>query len=278
MFQTVEGTPPTLFPAADSARAARSVEVRRTVAVAGVLGSLACGGVAGFAHAQEPPPSPAAGSSLDASRIATGAFRYVMLLQGRKFGEFGLTVTRREDGSFQVSEEAAGAAGRQRSTYLFTRDLRPVSADQEGTFGEVSASLHLTYEGPWVRGRARLPAEEDPPTDSPRVREVVVDTLLAPGTLDEQMELAVILAGPLRPGARIERPIFSPGRGVRRLRAAVTDEVTVKVPAGTFETYRVEISSAESGLVVYVTRDLPRRLVKEELGGGAVSIELESGG
>lgn len=235
----------------------------------------------GSVNAQEHPVQPGSDreASLDASLIRIGQFRYVMLLQGNKFGEFSWGMERRDDGSYEVTEEASGAAGRERSRYSFTRDFVPLSVHQEGMLGELDARLDLEYDGPRIRGTATMPSDDEAEgTEQPHAEEVVVDTLVVPGTLDELMGLAAVMASPLATDRRMEVPVFSPGRGVTRFRAKVTDEVTVTVPAGVFDTYRVEISYAQATLVVYVTRDTPRHLVKEELGDGSVTIELDSTG
>lgn len=240
-------------------------------------GSLAAGPVEAQERPEQRKSEP--GASLDATRIRTGEMKYVMLLQGSKFGELSWVVVPGEDGSYSVTEQTSGAAGHGRSSYAFTRDFIPLSASQEGTLGNMRAVLELEYAGPWIRGRATLPLEgETLGAEDPRMEDIVVDTLVAPGTLDEQMGLAAVMASSLRAGQHLEFPIFSPRSGVTRFRAKVTEEVSVKVPAGVFEAYRIEVSYDETALVVYMTRETPRLLVKEELGGGAVTIELEATG
>lgn len=216
-----------------------------------------------------------AAPELDAGRMRTGEFRYGILFRDDRLGAYTLSVSEREDGTWEVAEAATGASGSQSGTYVFTRTLEPVSAEQEGTMGPVSAKLGLRYANGRVTGRGSLPAPPEEPGGTPEVEEIVVDTALAEGTIDENMGLAAVLASPLAPGFRLELPFYDPRRGVGRLTAEVSGQETVEVPAGTYEAYRVEYSTGEAPLVVYVTVEAPRLLVKQELAGQPVEIVLE---
>jgi hypothetical protein len=49
----------------------------------------------------------------------------------------------------------------------------------------------------------------------------------------------------------------------------------VEVPAGTFETYRVQVSG-EQPMTLHLRRDAPHVLVKQELAGMPIMLELQS--
>ena len=54
----------------------------------------------------------------------------------------------------------------------------------------------------------------------------------------------------------------------------VSDGGTIAVPAGTFETLTIDRSGGPTAAVFYVTRDRPRRVVRLELVGVSVVMEL----
>jgi len=49
---------------------------------------------------------------------------------------------------------------------------------------------------------------------------------------------------------------------------------TVTVPAGKFAAYRVEVSGGQGTVVMHLTRQTPRRIVRIEFVGTPISFEL----
>lgn len=139
--------------------------------------------------------------------------------------------------------------------------------------GPLSLSRDLSYDGTRVTGRATVPRQGGGGGGA-NTRQVKVDTTLAEGTLDGETNLAAVLASPLSADFEVEVPVYSPGQGVNALNVSVTGRETVEVPAGTFETWAVEIQSPNQTATIYVTRESPRFLVKQEVAGQPVSVVL----
>jgi hypothetical protein len=214
--------------------------------------------------------------SLDASRMRTGEFGYQLLFQGNPAGEATITVDRPGEDRYRMKIDLSVAGRSQSVTATMTGDLTPISATQEGMGG----SRDLTYEDGRVSGTATVP---DPEADRqqgqrgpPPMTETKVDTALAEGTIDGSMDMPAVLSAPLSEDTGFSLPVFAPGSGVNQLDATVTGQRTVEVPAGSFETWVVEVSRPQQTVTLYVTRDAPHMLVKQEIAGQPVTLELQS--
>lgn len=214
--------------------------------------------------------------ALDASRVRRGTFRYSFRFQGKPLGDLTVTVEETEDGNVRVVQDLSGQISR-RSSYVVTPDVSPVSATNETRTGPVTLSQDLDYEGERVEGRATVP-EQGGGGGRPSTRQVSVDTTLAEGTLDSNMDLAAVLGSPLSGELEMQLPVFSPGQGVNSLRVSVTGRQTVEVPAGSFETWAVEVQGPNQTVTMYVTREAPHLMVKQELSGQPVTVELTGTG
>jgi len=217
--------------------------------------------------------------ALQASRIRRGTFGYSLRIQEKPLGEMTMTVESTGDGGVRIREEMKGQISRT-ATYEMTGDLSPVSSSMEASMGPVSLGRDLTYEGARVTGEATVPDRSDQGGGSgmPSTRRVSVDTTLAEGTLDASMNTAAVLASPLSEGFELQAPVFSPGQGVNSLDVTVTGRETVEVPAGSFETWSVDLEGPEQTATIYVTREAPHLMVKQEVAGQPVTVVLTDTG
>lgn len=212
--------------------------------------------------------------TLDASRIRAGTFTYALMFQGNRLGEYTLNLGRTAEGRWRGRESMSGPMS-QRSTYTFTDAVEPVSVTQEVTQASVSLTSDLAYEDGRVTGTATVPRGAAQQGQMPELEDVSVDTTLVEGAIDENMALAAVLAAPLEVGAEFTIPVYSPRTGIAELSAEVTGEETVEVPAGSFETFEVDLSTAQADFTLYVTREAPRMLVRQEFAAQPVSVDLE---
>lgn len=214
--------------------------------------------------------------ALQASRIRRGTFGYSFRLQGKPLGEMSMSVERTGGDDLRVSQELTGQVSRS-SSYTVRSDLSPVSSTMEARLGPLSLGSDLEYDGTQVTGSATVP-EQGGGGGGPSTREVTVDTTLAAGTLDGETNLAAVLASPLSEDFEMQVPVFSPGQGVNSLGVSVTGQQTVEVPAGSFETWVVELQGPQQTATVYVTREAPHLMVKQEISGQPVSVVLTDAG
>ena len=153
--------------------------------------------------------------------------------------------------------------------YLRRDDLRPLHRTVE----QAGVRLAMDYTDGAVQGQASFPDGQEVPIDIP---------LSAPAIGHMESALAVL---PLSPGFTVELTTFEPTMQMeRRWRVVVTRTETTATPAGTFDTYRLEINDPESkgapGLY-WVTRSPPHHMVQsrttlpDTFGGGEVNVMLD---
>lgn len=206
---------------------------------------------------------------LDATRAKPGTFDYDLLVQGKPFGSYTLSVAKGDSaGSWEVHENLASNMGTQTGTYVFRGDLSPISSAEKG--GPASSDLH--YARGHVSGTATLP------TSQGQMQQQSIDQALPEGTLDGSMAAPVTLSSPLAEDFSFQAPIFAVGQGIQQLIVKVTGVDSVTVPAGSYAVYKVEVGSGAQKLLLYVTRDAPHVLVKEEFEGRPVTLELKKAG
>mgnify|MGYP006282931471 CR=1 FL=1 len=214
--------------------------------------------------------------ALDASRMRRGTFRYAVTAQGNEVASSTIRVEDTGNGDVRVTEEVSGMIS-QTTVYVVTPSLEPVSMKQEGQAGQTSASTELSYEDGRVTGTAAVPRQGGE-GGRPQIEQVQVDTSLAEGVIDQNMAPAALLSSPLGADYRLKLPVFSPGSGVSQLEASVAGSETVQVPAGSFETWKISLRQGGNQLNLFVTREPPHMLVKQDFVGRPVSLELQSVG
>ncbi len=225
------------------------------------------------------PAAAAAQPALDAGRIRADTFAYEVRYGGDDLGALQVIYERTGDDGLRVREAVSGVLGDEVTTYVMAADLRPVSARREGRLARASAALDLSYGDGRVSGEATLRADSARPGQRPGdTRRIAVDREIPAGVLDSNMLVAALLASPMATGDTLRYPLFRPGRGVVEARARVAAAETVEVPAGTFETYRLELATDQGEFAMWVTRETPRVLVRQTFRGRPVAVALRAVG
>lgn len=217
----------------------------------------------------------AGGLAWEQGRLTAGTSTYRVVVQGNPFGEVTRGLERTSEGSRAVlrvvGTTVLGPIVRQSDTLTMdAATFRPIRFRQGGTVQGQPTFVNLDYEGTRVRGQARVP---QPPAGG--LRELNLDTALAEGTYDSHQLPALLLALPLAGGARWTIPVFSGEEGSARMFAvSVAGEDSVTVPAGSFATWRVEVTGGPVPITFYLTKEAPYAIVKYELVGAPFVFEL----
>jgi hypothetical protein len=96
-----------------------------------------------------------------------------------------------------------------------------------------------------------------------------------PGTIDDNALALLLTALPLEAGKAFTLNVFSSGDGVAKVVTVKVGAVeNVQVPAGTFPAYRLELAGMQLPLVMHVTQQAPRRLVRIAPTGAPLVFEL----
>jgi zinc protease len=195
--------------------------------------------------------------AFDQSQIVARSDSFQALLQGTALGFKVNTVQTTPDSLVFTENTALGGAVRQQTTVVLGADLGPRHTDQSGMTQNQPTEIHLTYAGGRVKGRAVVPDQSGTP------RTLNIDTTVAPGTLDDNVLDFLVPALPLAAGKTFNLNVFSSGEGVSKVvTIKVTGVETLQVPAGTFPAYRLEVAGMQLPVVMYVSRDAPRRLLQ----------------
>lgn len=198
----------------------------------------------------------AARLSLDGSSLRPGTWSYRVDAQDWPVGQ----VTRRllvgdEEGTLRLESDAqVGPRRVQRSVTFRARTFTPVTSEDRLEAEGRRFSSDLTVADGRVSGAYRSPAGERP-----------VDAAAPPGSLLGEMAEAALWVADLARGEEFTLPILSQDGSTASVRARVRGERRVSVPAGTFDTWEVELVGAGQNQRIYVTRERPRFTVKIEL-------------
>jgi hypothetical protein len=120
-----------------------------------------------------------------------------------------------------------------------------------------------------VKGTAMSPQ----PGGTPKT--INVDTTIAAGTIDDNALGLLLAALPLEQGKTFNLNVFSTGEGTTKVVSVKVAAVeNVVVPAGNFPAYRLELSGMQLPIVMHVTQQTPRRLVRIAPTGAPLVFEL----
>jgi len=206
--------------------------------------------------------------AFDRSQIVARSDSFQALVQGNVFGGQTAKVVVAGD-SIVYSESTVIGPFQQQSSVVLNGDLSMRHTDQTGLVQGQRTEIHLTYAGGRVKGTSQSPQPGGTP------KSITVDTTVADGTIDDNA-LAVLLAAlPLEQGKTFNLNVFSTGEGTTKVVSVkVAALESVVVPAGTFPAYRLELSGMQLPIVMHVTQQVPRRVVRIAPTGAPLVFEL----
>lgn len=206
--------------------------------------------------------------AFDRAQIVARSDSFRALVQGNPFGGQATQVEIAGD-SIVYSEATTIGGFQQRSTVVLNADLTMRRTDQSGTVGPQQTHTQLAYGGTRVTGTAMTPQ----PSGTPK--STAVDTTIAAGTIDDNALALLLPALPLEQGKTFNLNVFSSGEGVTKVVSIkVTGVEQVVVPAGTFPAFRLELSGMQLPLVMHVSQQAPRRVVRIAPTGAPIVFEL----
>jgi predicted Zn-dependent peptidase len=215
---------------------------------------------AGAAVASAPP--------IDASKLVTGSDSSTVLLQGNPFGSSVKQLQHSADSITVTERVVLGPVMNQMTSITIGPKGEVRSVRQTGSVQGTPTKIDATYANGRVKGSATTVGQSG-------VKNVTFDTTVVAGTVDENALSALVPALPWSKTASFSIPIFSPGEGVAKtFTMKVTGTQSVTVPAGTFDTFVVEMSGGQIPVMLYVTTAQPYRVVKTAPVGPPLEIVL----
>ena len=206
--------------------------------------------------------------ALDRSQIVAHSDSFQALVQGTVYGGQISKVEISGD-SIVYTEATIIGPFQQRSTVVLNADLTMRRTNQTGMVQGQQTEIHLTYADGRVKGTAMAPQ----PTGTPKT--IAVDTTAPPGTIDDNALGVLLAALPLDQAKTFNLNVFSSGEGASKVvTVKVSGIENVTVPAGTFPAYRLELTGMQLPVVMHVTQQAPRRLVRIAPTGAPLVFEL----
>ena len=208
--------------------------------------------------------------AFDRSQIVARSDSFQALVQGNPFGSQVTSVQTSADSIVFTEATILGPMVQQRTTVvLAAADFAMRRTDQTGTIQGQQAEIHLVYASGRVKGNSIVPQAGGTPKTVP------VDTTVPAGAIDDNAIGLLVAALPLAEGKSFSLNVFSSGEGVTKvatIKVAGVENVTV--PAGTFSAYKLEISGMQLPVVMHVSVDAPRRLLRVAPVGAPLVFQL----
>jgi zinc protease len=213
--------------------------------------------------------------TLDRAQVVTHADSFEVLVQGNAMGGMtGSTTATPDSVTYAEQTSIAGGAFQQNTMVRFNAaDLTVTKVDQtgstQGPAGRQPTDIHLTYAGGRVKGAATTPQQNGPSQTTQ------IDTAIAAGTYDDNALAVIFPALPLAAGRTFNLNVFESGKGqVKVIQVKVSDGGTVIVPAGSFDSFKLDVTGGQVPTTFYVSKATPRRIVKIELVGAPFIFQL----
>ncbi len=203
--------------------------------------------------------------------LRPGQWTYRITADGRPMGSLTRSLVASElDGRRVYDLRSSMQTGPQlleQQVRFFGSSFEPISSSFELGMGgsSVLADLEVGEEG--VRGRRVLGDGQEIPFEAPAF----------PGALlGEMVEVALWLL-PLEEGLTLSLPIMQVQSGaIARMSVRVLRRVRTTVPAGSFDTFMIEIAGDQGTQVAYALARSPHVVVRLESVGESLVLELES--
>lgn len=203
---------------------------------------------------------------LDASKLVARTDSFSILVQGNPFGFQKSTLTKTADGFQYVEESQIGPILTQRTevTLSGTGALRTIA--QSGKVQGQDMKIDVTVADGHATGSATTPGPQG-------MRNITVDTDVPDGIIDDNGLTALLPALPWSADASWSFSVLSSGEGtVKTYTLKVTGTESVTVPAGTVETYKVEMSGGQQPVTMYITTAAPHQVMKITVAGAPIEI------
>jgi len=208
--------------------------------------------------------------AFDRAQIVARTDSFQALVQGNPFGTRTRRVEVTPDSIVYTETTVLGPFLNQHVTVVVNAaDLAMRRSRQSGVVQQQRSDANLDFANGRVKGSATTPQGTGEP------RTISIDTTVAPGTVDDNALRLLVPALPLAEGQTFNLNVFSSSEGqskVVTVKVAGVEQVTV--PAGTFGAYRLEVAGMQLPIVMHVSTDSPRRLLRLALVGAPIVFEL----
>ena len=210
------------------------------------------------------------GGSLDIARdqIVATSDSFAVMFQGNALGYQRSSLVKADGGWLLTEDSQIATVVQQHTEVRFTENFVMLSAKQTGKQAGKDVKIDVAYAGGRAKGTAATP---QPPAGD--VKSTIIDAEVPAGAVDDNLITTLLPAMKFSAGAKIPVNVFQSGKGTTiTMTLSVIGEEEVKVPAGTFATWKVEMAGGEQPSTLYVEKAAPHRLVKLAIAGAPVEL------
>ncbi|MFI5311142.1 MAG: insulinase family protein [Gemmatimonadales bacterium] len=209
----------------------------------------------------------AAALDLRMERFMARSDSFAIFLQGNPLG-YQTSKLEAAEGGWRYTETTRIAAFVQQDLDVrFTDKLVMQSVKETGKQAGQDANVDVTFSNGHAKGTATTPGQAGPKT-------VNVDTDIPAGTIDANLVTVIVPALKWAAGATFTLPVFATDKGiVVPYTIAVSGEESVKVPLGTFDVYKAEVTGGEQPLTIWVEKAAPNRVIKIGFAGAPIEMQ-----
>ena len=198
-------------------------------------------------------------------------YKITIDLQGQEMKMDMTTTIEEKDGMWKVSDELISPMGKMSDvTYLDKKTLQPVKRK----VNQGPTNIDLVYTSESIKGNATMGVTKDP------FNTEIQGAMFAEGAGSKN----VLACLPLEVGYTVNfRNFNAQKKEIKVMKMEVVGIESINVPAGTFETFKIELSPANGdpgSVTIWVTTDSDRKAVKTssvvaEMGGAVMVSELQ---
>ncbi len=207
----------------------------------------------------------AAVAAWDAAALTPHTRRYDVYMQDNVLGSAEYQLQR--EGDEWVAVQTQNVAGTTARTEIrFDDALTPRSLSQE-TGGMMAIRADLRVEDGRIIGDLQLPPQAGGDRE--------LDEELPAGALLSGMDEYALALGELGPDARLTLPVFDVTQGTTtQVQARVIGEERIALAGGEFDTWQVELSGGPLPLILYLRKEAPHYLIRQEFAGQPIRFDL----
>lgn len=208
--------------------------------------------------------------SLDLARdqIVATSDSFAVRVQGNALGYQKSSLVKADGGWLYTEDSQIASVIQQHTEVRFSENFEMRSVMQRGKQAGKEMKIDVTYAGGRAKGTAATP---QPPAGD--IKSVTVDADLPAGAIDDNLITVVLPGLTFAAGAKIPVTVFQSGKGAAiTLTMSVVGEEEVKVPAGSFTVWKVDMSGGEQPGTLYVEKAAPHRLIKLAIAGTPIEI------
>jgi hypothetical protein len=223
--------------------------------------------------AQDPaPPSQARPLPVELKKLLPHRDSMNVLVNNQQMGTSVWRVQKLGDGFVVHETTTIGTVMTQATTVELAKSGDVQRVKQTGMVRDMPGGIDIAYANGRVTGSVDAVTSTGP-------NHFTVDTIVPPGTVDDNAVQALLPALPWAKGAGWNFWMYSAGtNSVTEMVLYVLGEEMAMVPAGAFEAYRVRLSGGATDVEFLILKRAPHTVLKIEMSGAPLKYELVSGG